>query len=65
MTRSLRYPGMEPTNNLGEQAMREQVIIRKIIGCFRSEKRKVYYPYSCIVYIDEYTSKYFGDYFWN
>ncbi len=31
------YPGMEPTNNLGEQAMREHVIMRKIIGCFRSE----------------------------
>ena len=26
------YPGMEPTNNLGEQAMREHVILRKIIG---------------------------------
>jgi len=31
------YPGMEPTNNLGEQAIREHVILRKIIGCFRSE----------------------------
>jgi len=28
------YPVWEPTNNLGEQAMREHVIIRKIIGCF-------------------------------
>ncbi|MCD4816631.1 MAG: transposase [Methanosarcinales archaeon] len=31
------YPGMEPTNNLGEQAILEHVILRKIIGCFRSE----------------------------
>jgi len=29
----LLYPGMEPTNNLGEQVMREHVILRKIIGC--------------------------------
>ncbi len=33
----LLYPRMEPTNNLGEQAIREHVIMRKIIGCFRSE----------------------------
>ena len=30
------YPGMEPTINLGEQAMREYVILRKIMGCFCS-----------------------------
>jgi hypothetical protein len=39
------YPGMEPTNNLGEQAMREHVIIRKIIGTFRSENGSVNYQY--------------------
>lgn len=39
------YPGMEPTNNLGEQAMREHVIIRKIIGCFRSENGSQNYQY--------------------
>ncbi len=39
------YPGMEPTNNLGEQAMREHVIIRKIIGCFRSENGAANYQY--------------------
>jgi transposase len=39
------YPGMEPTNNLGEQAMREHVIMRKIIGCFRSEKGAENYQY--------------------
>jgi transposase len=33
----LLYPGMEPTNNLAEQTIREQVIYRKIIGTFRSE----------------------------
>lgn len=41
----LLYPGMEPTNNLGEQAMREHVIMRKIIGCFRSEKGSQNYQY--------------------
>lgn len=41
----LLYPGMEPTNNLGEQALREHVIIRKIIGCFRSEKGAENYQY--------------------
>ncbi len=38
----LLYPGMEPTNNLGEQAMREHVIMRKVIGTFRSEKRALH-----------------------
>jgi len=41
----LLYPGMEPTNNLGEQAMREHVIMRKIIGCFRSENGAQNYQY--------------------
>ena len=39
------YPGMEPTNNLGEQAIREHVILRKIIGCFRSENGAENYQY--------------------
>ncbi len=42
---SMLYPGMEPTNNLGEQAMREHVIMRKIIGCFRSENGAENYQY--------------------
>jgi len=41
----LLYPGMEPTNNLGEQAIREHVIMRKIIGCFRSESGAENYQY--------------------
>ena len=41
----LLYPGMEPTNNLGEQAIREHVIIKKIIGCFRSEEGAENYQY--------------------
>lgn len=41
----LLYPGTEPTNNLGEQALRESVIFRKIIGTFRSEKGAEYYQY--------------------
>ena len=31
----LLYPGMEQTNNLADQAIREHVVIRKIIGTFR------------------------------
>jgi transposase len=41
----LLYPGMQPTNNLAEQAIREYVIIRKIIGTFRSEKGSENYQY--------------------
>lgn len=39
------YPGIEPTNNLAEQAIREHVIIRKIIGMFRSENGAKNYQY--------------------
>ena len=42
----LLYPGMQPTNNLAEQAIREHVIVRKIIGTFRSEKGSE--NYQCI-----------------
>jgi len=31
------YENIEPTNNFAEQAVREPVIVRKIIGAFRSE----------------------------
>ena len=31
------YPGMELTNNIDEQAMRECIILRKIIECFHLE----------------------------
>lgn len=41
----LLYPGMQPTNNLAEQAIREHVIMRKIIGTFRSEKGSENYQY--------------------
>ncbi len=41
----LLYPGMEPTNNLGEQAMREHVIVERLIGCFRSENGAQNYQY--------------------
>jgi len=41
----LLYPGMQPTNNFAEQAIREHVIIRKIIGTFRSEKGSENYQY--------------------
>lgn len=39
----IKIAGVEPTNNYAEQAIRETVIIRKIIGAFRSEEgTKVY-----------------------
>ncbi|MFG1545046.1 MAG: IS66 family transposase [Thermoplasmataceae archaeon] len=41
----LLYPGMEPTNNLAEQAIHEHVVIRKIIGTFRSESGSQNYQY--------------------
>lgn len=39
----VRYPGIEPTNNLSEQGLRESVIYRKIIGAFRSKEGPAYY----------------------
>jgi hypothetical protein len=42
----LLYPGMQPTNNLAEQAIREHVVMLKIIGTFRSEKGSE--NYQCI-----------------
>jgi transposase len=41
----LLYPGMQPTNNLAEQPIREHVIIEKIIGTFRSIKGSENYQY--------------------
>ncbi len=41
----LLYPGMDPTNNLAEQAIREHVLVRKIIGSFHSEKGSENYQY--------------------
>jgi hypothetical protein len=34
----VKIEGVQPTNNYAEQAIRETVIVRKIIGAFRSEK---------------------------
>ena len=39
------YRGMEPTNNLAEQSIREHVVIRKIIGTFRSEQGSKNFQY--------------------
>ena len=36
----IKIEGIEPTNNYAEQAIREPVIVRKIIGAFRSETGK-------------------------
>lgn len=39
----IKIAGIEPTNNFAEQAIRETVMVRKIIGAFRSETgTKVY-----------------------
>jgi len=46
----LLYPGMEPTNNLSEQVIREHVLMRKIIGTFRSEVGAEYYQYIASVF---------------
>ncbi|MHC1598148.1 MAG: IS66 family transposase, partial [Candidatus Methanofastidiosia archaeon] len=42
----LDHPGMPATNNLAEQAIREHVVQRKIIGAFRSERGPG--SYACI-----------------
>ena len=34
----LTVPGVEPTNNRAERALRESVVQRKIMGCFRNGK---------------------------
>lgn len=34
----LKRPGVEPTNNRGEPALREAVVIRKIVGTLRNPK---------------------------
>ncbi len=39
----VRYSGIEPTNNLSEQGLRESVIYRKVIGAFRSVEGGKYY----------------------
>jgi transposase len=39
----IKFKNVEPTNNLAEQAIRETVIIRKIIGAFRSVKGVTHY----------------------
>jgi len=39
----VKIEGIEPTNNFAEQAIRETVMVRKIIGAFRSETGKQNY----------------------
>jgi transposase len=34
----VKFAGVQPTNNYAEQAIRETVLVRKIVGAFRSEK---------------------------
>lgn len=39
----IRFNNVEPTNNWAEQAIRETVVVRKIIGAFRSEEGPEHY----------------------
>ena len=39
----VRLPEVETTNNLAEQGIRETVMVRKIIGAFRSEDGSKHY----------------------
>ncbi len=39
----IKIEGIEPTNNFAEQAIRESIMVRKIIGAFRSEIGKENY----------------------
>jgi len=39
----IKTAGVQPTNNYAEQAIRETVLVRKIIGAFRSEKGTAVY----------------------
>lgn len=39
----VKIPGVEPTNNFAEQSIRETVMVRKIIGAFRSQLGKKSY----------------------
>jgi len=39
----IKIAGVQPTNNYAEQAIRETVLVRKIIGAFRSEKGTAVY----------------------
>lgn len=39
----IKVEGIEPTNNFAERALRESVLVRKIIGAFRSETGKESY----------------------
>jgi hypothetical protein len=41
---------MEPTNNLSEQVIREHVLMRKIMGTFRSEDGAEYYQHIASVF---------------
>ena len=46
----IKLEGVQPTNNYAEQAVRETVIVRKIIGTFRSEKgTKTYETLSSLI----------------
>jgi transposase len=44
-TTCLLYEGMQPTNNLSEQAIREHAVVRKLIGSFHSQEGAENYQY--------------------
>jgi len=46
----IKLAGVQPTNNYAEQAIRETVLVRKIIGAFRSEKgTKTYETFASLI----------------
>ncbi len=54
----VKFAGVQPTNNYAEQAIRETVLVRKIIGAFRSEKgTRVYETLASLVATWQYQKK--------
>jgi hypothetical protein len=54
----IKIKGVQPTNNYAEQAIRETVLVRKIIGAFRSEKgTKTYETLASLIATWQYQKK--------
>lgn len=54
----IKIAGVQPTNNYAEQAIRETVLVRKIIGAFRSEKgTKTYETLASLIATWQYQKK--------
>jgi len=54
----IKFANVQPTNNYAEQSIRETVIVRKIIGAFRSEKgTKIYETMASLIASWQYQKK--------